>query len=333
MEFMASESLTEKVLKLLCEKSAKARSMAKQAMLEEKTGVKKVDEAVEQYLSRWDDTTRPGMLALACEAVGGNPEEAVPLQAALLFIDATMDIHDDIIDESIAKKNRKTLYGKIGKEATLLLGDVFMVKGFNHLHKALENLPKDRSLQIIDEVNRFLSEVVQAHILEATLKAKKWKVKPETYFKILTKKASDIEARMKIGAICGGGSAENVEALSKYGRNIGILLAVKSDFVDIFEPSELMHRIKYEVLPLQVLYALQNRKNGTRIREILQKDCLSKEDCDKLIETICATKEVILLNKLLNKLEKEAIQALNALSNSRTKEGLQLLAASLTEDL
>ncbi|HLC00420.1 MAG TPA: polyprenyl synthetase family protein [Candidatus Bathyarchaeia archaeon] len=330
---MASESLTEKALKLLTEKSAKARAMAKKAILEEKTGIKKVDEAVEQYLSRWDDTTRPGILSLACEAAGGNPEDAVPLQAALLFIDATMDIHDDIIDESVAKKNRKTLYGKLGKEATLLLGDAFMVKGFNHLHKAIEHLPKDRSLQIIDEVNHFLSEVVEAHISEASLKEKKWRVKPETYLQVLTKKASDLEGRMKIGVIYGGGSAGNVQALGKFGRNIGVLLAVKSDFVDIFEPSELMHRIKYEVLPLQVLYALQNHKHGTRIREILQKARLSKVDCDELIETICATKEFISLNQLLDNLEKEAIQALNVLSNSQIKKELQLLAASLTEDL
>ena len=330
---MARESLTEKALKLLTEKSAKARAMAKKAILEEKTGIKKVDEAVEQYLSRWDDTTRPGILSLACEAAGGNPEDAVPLQAALLFIDATMDIHDDIIDESVAKKNRKTLYGKLGKEATLLLGDAFMVKGFNHLHKAIEHLPKDRSLQIIDEVNHFLSEVVEAHISEASLKEKKWRVKPETYLQVLTKKASDLEGRMKIGVIYGGGSAGNVQALGKFGRNIGVLLAVKSDFVDIFEPSELMHRIKYEVLPLQVLYALQSHKHGTRIREILQKARLSKVDCDELIETICATKEFISLNQLLDNLEKEAIQALNALSNSQIKKELQLLAASLTEDL
>jgi len=330
---MPTESLTEKALKVLNEKSAKARASAKQAILEEKTGIKKVDDAVEQYLSRWKDSTRPGVLSLACEAVGGNPEEAVPLQAALLFIDATMDIHDDIIDESIAKKNRKTLYGKLGKETTLLLGDVFMVKGFNRLHKALENLPKDWSLQIIDEVNHFLSEVVEAHISEAPLKAKKWRVKPETYLHVLAKKASDLEGRMKIGAICGGGSTKNIEALSKYGRNIGVLLAVKSDFVDIFEPTELMHRINYEVLPLQVLYAVKSRKHGTRIRAILQKDLLKQKDCDKLIEIICATKEVILLNQLLNNLEKEAIQALNELSNSQIKKELQLLAASLIEDL
>jgi len=78
---MASESLAEKALKILSEKSEKARVTVKQTILQEKIGIKKTDETIQQYLSRWNDTTRPGLLALACEAVGGNPEEAIPLQS------------------------------------------------------------------------------------------------------------------------------------------------------------------------------------------------------------------------------------------------------------
>lgn len=138
---------------------------------------------------------------------------------------------------------------------------------------------------------------------------------------------------MKIGATFGGGSAEKIEALSSYGKNIGVLLAVKSDFVDIFEPTELMHRIKYEVLPIQVLYALQSRKHGMRIREILETCRLSRGDCNELIQIILATKETRRLNQYLSNLEKEAIKALNTLPDNRVKEELRLLAASLIEDL
>jgi geranylgeranyl diphosphate synthase type I len=330
---MASESLVEKALKTLNEKSKRARSIVKQALLEEKTGIKKVDETIEQYLLRWNDTTRSGMLAIACEAVGGNLEEVVPLQAALLFIDATMDIHDDIIDDSVTKKNRKTVYGKLGKEATLLIGDALMVKGFSKLNRALEALPKNRRLQIMNGVTDFLLEVVNAHISEAPLKARKLKVKPETYLEVLTKKAADIEGRMKVGAIYGGGSATEIKALSKYGRNFGVLLAVRSDFVDVFEPSELIHRIQHECLPLPVLYALQSRKHRKRIQEILLKEILTKEDCNELVEIICETTEWLRLKQYLVNLEKKAQRALNKLSNSQTKYELQLLAASMLEDL
>jgi len=330
---MASESLAEKALKILSEKSEKARVTVKQTILQEKIGIKKTDETIQQYLSRWNDTTRPGLLALACEAVGGNPEEAIPLQIALHFIDATMDIHDDIIDESIAKKNRKTIYGKLGKEAALLIGDALMVKGFYYLHRALEGLQEERKSLIMDGVKDFLSEVVDAHISELPLKAKKWKVKPETYLQVLTKKAADIEGRMKVGAIYSGGSQREIDVMSNYGRNLGVLLAVRAEFVDMFEPDELMHRIKHECLPLPVLCAFQSCKYRKRIQEILIKETLTKEDCNELVGIVCETSEWLRLKQHLVNLEKEAKQVLTILPHRQAKKELYLLVASMQEDL
>lgn len=330
---MESERLAEKTLKILLEKSQKALELAKKMILEEKIGLKKTDEAVKYYLSRWNDTTRPGMLSIACEAVGGNSEEVVPLQMALLFIDATMDIHDDIIDGSAVKDDRQTIYGKFGKETALLIGNAFMVKGFNRLYRTLENLPKDQRLLIIDTVKDFLLEVVNAHILEAQLKDKKWKIKPETYLQVLTMKAVDIEGHMKIGAIYGGGSQKEIHALSKYGRNLGVLLAVRSDFVDVFEPNELLNKVRYECLPLPILYALQDEKYKKRIRGILLKNKMDETDCSELVEIIYKTKETSLLKQYLSGLEKEALQVLNTLPRSQVKSKLGLIIASMLEDL
>jgi Na+/serine symporter len=47
---------------------------------------------------------------------------------------------------------------------------------------------------------------------------------------ILAQKAAEIEGRMKIAGIYGGASEKQIEALSKYGRNLGILLAVRAEY-------------------------------------------------------------------------------------------------------
>jgi geranylgeranyl pyrophosphate synthase len=331
---MAKESLAEKSLLTLNEKSAEARKLVKKIILEEKFSQEKINQAIEQYLSRWNDTTRPGTLALSYEAVGGESGKAVPLQTALLLIDSTMDIHDDIIDESLAKKNIKTIYGKLGKEAALLIGDAFMVKGFSQLHKALENLPQERQALIIDEVHAFLLEVVDAHIVEAQLKAKKWSLKPETYLEVLSKKAADIEGRMKVGAIYGGGSPEEVEALRKFGRNLGILLVIRADFVDMFERDELTNRVKNECLPLPLLYAIQNKTCKRKIRKILSKDdTISKYDCEAVVKIIDNSAEVINLKKHLLKIEQESLQLLNILKKSQARSSLHSFTVSLLENL
>ena len=331
---MTKESLAEKLLLTLNEKSDKARKLVKKIILEEKFSQEKINQAVEQYLSRWNDTTRPGTLALSYEAVGGETDKAVPLQTALLLIDATMDIHDDIIDESLAKKNIKTIYGKLGKEAALLIGDAFMVKGFSQLHKALENLPQERQALIIDEVHNFLLEVVDTHIVEAQLKTKKWSLKPKTYLQVLTKKAADIEGRMKVGAIYGGGSPHEVETLGKFGRNLGILLVIRAEFVDMFERDELTNRVKNECLPLPILYAIQNKTCKRKIRKILSKDNkISKYDCEVVVEIIDNSAEVLTLKNYLLKIEKEAIHLLDILNKSQAKSDLHSLAVSSLENL
>ncbi|MEM2911535.1 MAG: polyprenyl synthetase family protein [Candidatus Bathyarchaeia archaeon] len=329
---MKNERLAERAFELLKRKSERALEMTRKAIFEEKMS-KETQEALEYYLKTWEDTTRPGILSLAHEAVGGKPEKIVPLQVALQCIAAAMDIYDDLIDKSIIKGTEQTLYGRFGSEMALLLGSAFLVKGFNKLYESIENLTHERKKWIVESVDNFLFEVINAHILEVKLRTKKWHVKPEEYLSILEKKAADIEGRMRIGAIFGGGSLQEITALSKYGRNLGILLAIRSEFIDIYEKHELMNRIKHECLPLPVLYALQNTIHKNKIRKILSKKEFGENEIEELLETVYQTAEISRLKQLLNKLEIEAKYTLNYLQVDKAKDDFRLLLSSMLEDL
>jgi geranylgeranyl pyrophosphate synthase len=302
-------------------------------MLGESMESKKAQEALRYYARKWQDTTRPGVLSFACEAVGGSPDEVVPLQTALLFIAATMDIHDDIIDKSTAKSTGKTVYGKFGEETALLLGNAFLVKGFNCLYRAVEDLSHDRKLSIMDTAKDFLFEVINAHITEVELRNKKWNVKAEAYLHVLEQKAADVEGHMRIGSIFGGGSSRETAALSRYGRNLGVLLAVRSDFIDVFEPRELTNRASKECLPLPVLYALQDENHRKKTREILSKESIDQNDANRLVEIVYHTSGITRLRRYLDRLRKEALTALYVFSDSEVRSNLSLLVSSMLEDL
>lgn len=330
---MSKQSNAKKLIEILNQKSNNAIQAAKQVILEQKFSQDKINQTIQQYTARWNDATRPGTLALSHEIVGGAPGKATALQTALLLIDATMDLHDDIIDESTSKKNVKTIYGKIGKEATILLGDQFMVKGFHQLHKAIEGLPKDKQDQIIVAVHDFLTEIVDAHITEANLKSKKWKVAPETYLQVLKKKAADIDGRMKIGAIFAGGTEKEISSLSKLGRNLGVLFVIRAEFVDIYEVDELSNRVKNECLPLPILYAIQNSITKAKIRKILNKDKITETDCEAVLQILDKTKNVLSLKKYMIELKNESNKLLESLNENQARNTLQRLVDSLLEDL
>jgi geranylgeranyl diphosphate synthase type II len=330
---MTSERLAEKALAILHEKSEKALKKAKELILQEKFRCEKAKEALKYYLSIWNDTTRPGLLVLAHEAVGGKPKEAVPLQTAMLFIDAAMDIHDDIIDKSITKGLKETLYGKFGKETALLIGNMFLVKGFNHLHKVTEKLSFKRKQTIHHTVKKFLFEVIDAHIKESELKDDKWNVKPTEYLKVIRQKAADIEGHMQIGAIFGGGSIQEVRALGMFGRCLGLLLTIRSDFIDIYEPDELINRIRHECLPLPLLYPLRNRRLRTQVQQIFSKEKLAEGEINTLLEIIYNSTDFSILKDYLDKTRQEALKSFNYLSKESIKDILTFLVSASLEDI
>ncbi len=328
---MKNEKLVEKALKILQEKSKNALELAERTILEELN--KNAERAVKYYFKNWNDTTRPGVLSLACEVVGGNIDEVISLQVALVYIAAAMDIHDDIIDKSVTKGANKTVYGKFGEEKALLLGNAFLVKGFTQLYKELEKLPHEKRMLILDITKNFLLDVIEAHMLEIELRNKKWEVKPEEYIRMLEKKASDLEGRMRIGAIFGGGSLQEVEALGKYGRSLGILLAARSDFVDIFENDELINRVKHECLPLPIIYALQNSAIAKNIQQILKREKVGEDDVNELIEIIYDTTELSALRHYLNEKQKLGLAELKYLKRNKIRKELAILISSTLEDL
>jgi geranylgeranyl pyrophosphate synthase len=195
-----------------------------------------------------------------------------------------------------------------------------LVKGFIQLYKAIEKLPRKKQLLIIDTTKAFLFEVIRAHVTEVELRNKKWNVKPEKYLQVLEEKAADIEGRMRIGAIFGGGTSNEIEGLGKYGRCLGVLLAVRSDFVDVFEPRELENRVKNECLPLPVLYALKNDNCRKGILRVLSRETISKDDAQELIEIVYQALENSYLKHHLRRLSREAVLWLD---NIRESEATQ----------
>jgi len=330
---MPVQSNAEKALALFYQKSIQAHALAKQEITNQKIGLKKQDQAIEQYLLTWNDSIRQGIVSIAFEAVGGKLEDVIPLQVAFSLIDATMDIHDDIIDGSMKKKGTKTVYGKLGIPSTLLIGDIFLVKGFHLLHRAIENLSKEQQSQIMDTTNNFLAEVVKAHIAETDLQSRKWIVKPQAYLDILTQKAAEIEGRMKIAGIYGRATEKQIQALSKCGKTLGTLLAVRAEYTDLFEPIELSNRVRNECLPLHILYGLQKRGYREKIFTLLSKSNLTNKDCSELLRILEETGALASLKNQLESLQKEATDTLSCLSNNKEKDHLKLILTSMLEDM
>ena len=322
---------SEMLLETLKERSKKGLEFVRRTILAEKIECEEIHEALEYYTSNWKNFTHPGLFSIACEAVGGNPDEAVRVQASIVMITAALDVHDDIIDKSEVKYGRPTVFGKFGQDMALLLGNAFFVSGFTLLSKSTSKLPKEKIGEIFETLKRSLFEIGSAHALELNLRGK-MDTAPEDYMQILKMKAASVEANMRIGAIIGGGTESEIEVLTKYGRILGILATLREEFIDVFEIQELRQRMQNECLPIPILYALQDEKSR-RIQKILLKKRMTDEDADKLLDIVFETKEVKKLKRKMKILIRNALRLISKIENQHIILLLSRFVTAALEDL
>jgi len=319
------------VLAQLSARSKKGLEFAKKIIQSENIGSKKLRDALDHYISNWNDITHPGLLAMACEAVCGDLQTAVRAQAAIALIAAAFDLHDDIIDKSTSKHRIPTVFCKFGEEIALLLGNAFLIEGFTLFDKSLEDLDQEKA-KVLETLKQSLWEFGNAHALELSLR-KRTDTSPEEYLEVVKMKAASIEGDMRIGAIIGGGTRKEVEALARYGRILGTLAMLREEFVDVFDAEELNQRIFNEYLPIPILYAMQDEVTKEKIQGLLAKGKVADNDVDILVDVIFEAKGVKKLRRSMRKLVTDATRIAHNVRNKELIDQLQTFASSTLEDL
>ncbi|MBS7632732.1 polyprenyl synthetase family protein, partial [Candidatus Bathyarchaeota archaeon] len=244
---LSGKELSRFVRETFYKRGIKAFEAAKKAVLEEADKLESptVKQALHFFVSYWKDTTRPALLSIACESLGGDPAATSPVAVPLILVCGAVDIHDDIIDQSKTKRNHLTLYGKFGKEIALLVGNALLFKGFAMLCEDKTTIQPKQKEAIIKIIKNLFFELGDAEALELPLRGKK-NLSPNEYLSLVRKKAADFEAYMRVSAVLANASKQEVEALGEYGRILGMLVVLGDDNADVLDPAELVNRIRNE---------------------------------------------------------------------------------------
>jgi len=326
------EEAMEQIQKVFKKRGKKALEMARKEILQEKLECKEAREALAYFVTKyWHDLARPSLLSLVCEAVGGDPELTTPIAVPMMLISGALDIHDDIIDKSKRKYGRLTVYGRYGEDMAILVGDAMLFKGLTLLNKSEgRDIPLEKMGIIIDIIKNMFFELGDAEALELQFRGN-LNVSPEAYLQVVRKKAADVEAHTRVGAILGSASLKKTEALGEYGRLLGMLIILRDDWMDVFDVEESFSRIRKESLPLPLLYGLQHKIIRDELRTILLKENPTRKDAEFVLKTIEKTNVSQKYVKLMNELAEQALSKLR--TQKIEEENLKLfIGANLLSD-
>ncbi len=270
---------------------------------------------------------RPALVALSSEAAGGigSSKSAASIATAIELIHTATIIHDDIIDRSTMRRGVETVNAKWGDDTALIAGDLIFSKAFG-----LVGMQENRRISSI--ISNACVKLAEGEVLEM-LHTGDINMTEEVYLEIIERKtASLFEACTACGGILGGGSEEKIEALSRYGRLLGIGFQITDDLLDVVGEVKLGKPVGSDVRlgkpTLPVLHALRVVKG--RNREILGGVILGKKsklgDVKTALKIIKGANSVRYAAQRAKFFIERAKSELRALPESGAKKSLGLIA-------
>ena len=201
-----------------------------------------INGAIEAELSRYSDSRffgplryaldggkriRPLVLLLAAEAVShSRDEKALDAAVAIELLHAESIIHDDIIDQEASRRGRAAFHVRYGYSTSLLTADFV----FAMILAIAARYPDKR---VASTISHAAMNMCEGEYAELTIDPEVYKLEWEEYLEVISKKtASLFETAVRLGGLVGGASPEKLEALTEYGRYLGIAYQIHDDILD-----------------------------------------------------------------------------------------------------
>ncbi|MFQ5722512.1 MAG: polyprenyl synthetase family protein [Candidatus Aminicenantales bacterium] len=177
------------------------------------------------------------LLALACGECFELSEEAIlPFACALEMIHNYSLIHDDLpaIDNDDWRRGQPSCHKAFGEDIALLAGDALLTLAFEVMSEArLEEKLMPFKSQIMGEISKLagVNGLIGGQVLDITLPPTA--IKEEEYFKLIQRKTGSlILAALQPGLILGQASSSQRQALTEYGKSVGLAFQIRDDIID-----------------------------------------------------------------------------------------------------
>ena len=161
---------------------------------------------------------RPAVTILACEACGGDPDDAVDFAVAIELVHNASLVIDDIIDRSDVRRGTASAWAEYGPAIIAsdgLLGEAFALLSRN-----------DHATQIVAE------SMVELGEGEATELVARPTDEGE-YMELARRKTGALfRAAAELGAVAAGADPFTVEAFGEYAERVGVAFQIRDDVLD-----------------------------------------------------------------------------------------------------
>ena len=277
---------------------------------------------------------RPLICLLACEAVGGDPKLAWPAGASIEHFHTAALIHDDIMDASQTRRGEPCLHVREGEALAINAGDLALSLVTGTVVDD-PNLGDVLKLRVLHELVEMTTRTIEGQALDiGWARDDRFDLTIEDYLLMANHKTAFYSgaAPLAVGAIIGGGSEAQIEALRAFGMSTGLAFQIQDDVLYLVGTRESTKKdfrsdIAEGKRTLVVVHALGNSSKRERLLAILSARDNDTAALDEAVGIMQEAGSIDFAKGYAEKLVLEAKDALEvALPHSRARDLLASMA-------
>ena len=270
-----------------------------------------------KYSANGGKRTRPVVCFLGCMAVGGSAELASSAAASVEHFHTAALIHDDIADEGELRRGEPCLHLTMGLGLAINAGDLALsqVTGTVLQDDRLDDATKVR---VLGELVRMTTRTIEGQALDiGWARDARWDISEDDYLTMASHKTANYSVAVPLacGAIIGGGTTEQVEALRSFGMATGLAFQLQDDLLNLVGDKESVAKdfrcdITEGKRTLMGVHALANPRVSEELRGILSAHTTDPELLARAVELMEQAGSIAHARELSLKLVREAKEAL-----------------------
>lgn len=218
---------------------------------------------------------RPALALMACDLFGGKNEDV--LQPALgleVFHNFTL-LHDDLMDEADRRRDKPTVHKLWNPNVAILSGDAMLICAYQLVAKA-----NDKA--ILELFSRTALEICAGQQYDMEFESRSDVTEEEYLEMIRLKTAVLLACALKVGAMIGGASAADADALYDYGIHIGLAFQLQDDLLDVYgDPKTFGKNIGGDILCNKKTFLLINALSvASEEQRLVMEDWMARKTYD-----------------------------------------------------
>jgi geranylgeranyl pyrophosphate synthase len=252
----------------------------------------------------------------------------ISLATAIEMLHTATLVHDDLIDGALLRRGSPTLNSRWTPGATVLTGDFVFAR-------AAKLAAETEVVPVIKLFAHTLTVIVNGEI-EQLLGSRCTADRANYLRRIYAKTASVFETSATSAALIARESEETVEAMRRYGYEIGMAFQIIDDILDFTGDQSTVGKpvasdLRQGIITLPSLYYVENHPNDPLAQMLREGNCMNEAQLNQMIDAIRASDSIRRSHQEAVEFVERGLESLCTLPASPERFALEELANYIVE--